>query len=58
VNTNAVVANPNQLHPTSFYIYLNTASSGVETVLYEFLEHRGRTFHYLASSNLADQFWW
>ena len=53
--TAAVVANPQQLDPALLDVHLDTTGAGVQAVLQQLLDHRGRAFDHLASGDLVRQ---
>jgi len=54
-NAGAVVADANQLASALLQRDLHAAGPGVETVLDQFLDHRGRPFDDLAGGDLVDE---
>ncbi len=51
----AVVADADQAHTTFFQIDVDAVRAGVQRVLHQFLDHRGRPLDHFAGSDLVDQ---
>jgi hypothetical protein len=51
----AVVGDADQAHAACFQLHVDLRRARVEAVFQQLLEHRRRSFHYLAGGDLADQ---
>ncbi|MNV51748.1 hypothetical protein D3C71_1438060 [compost metagenome] len=54
-NAAAVVTDPDQAHPALFQVDVHAGGTGVQRVLDQFLDHRGRAFDHFAGGDLVDQ---
>jgi len=54
--TNAIVADADQAYPTLLQIDIQAHGTGIERILDQLLDHRGRAFDHLTGSNLVDQY--
>jgi hypothetical protein len=51
----AIIDDANAPQPATFDFHPNSAGTGIQTVLDEFFDHRGRTCHHLTGCDLIDE---
>ena len=58
VDSATIIADPNHAGATGFNFYGDRTVARVETVLYQFLDHRSRPLNHFSGGNLVDQVRW